>query len=269
MATRDLRGQVVLITGASTGIGRAAAVAFAREGSRIVLAARRQDKLDEAAREVEAAGGRARAVVADVVIQADVQKAVQAATDLGGLHILVNNAGIGYFGTVEETPPDVFRRLLDVNLMGTMYGIWQALPIMRRQGRGHIINVASVAGKRGSPANGAYCATKFALVGLSESLRVELAGSGIDVSVICPVATDTEFFEVAGRHSPRPRRQHAGPVQTAEHVARTIVRCAKSPRPEVMPFRPARIMVAINAIAPRLADRIMLLYRNRMLGEER
>lgn len=266
---RDLRDQVVLITGASSGIGRAAAVAFAREGARVVLAARRRDKLEEAVREVEAAGRKARAVVADVAVEADVRAAVEAAANLGGLHILVNNAGIGYFGTVEETPPEMFRRLLEVNLMGMMYGIWHALPIMRRQGRGHIINVASVAGKRGSAGNGAYCATKFAMVGLSESLRVEVAGSGIEVSVVCPVVTDTEFFEAAGRYSPRPGRKRTGPIQTAEHVARAIVRCAKRPRPEVMPFPPARILVAINAIAPRLADRIMLFYRDKMLGEAR
>ena len=124
---------------------------------------------------------------------------------------------------------------------------------MRRHGSGHIINVASIVGKRGIPLYGAYCASKFALVGLSESLRLELEGSGIAVSLICPVGTATEFFDAAknplGRKlAPKP------PVQTSATVAKAIIRCAKSPRPEVIVFPPARLMVVLNALSPRLGD---------------
>lgn len=104
----------------------------------------------------------------------------------GRLEILVNNAGAGLFAPVEDTTDDDLARILDLNFKGTLYGIQAALPVMRRQGAGHIINMASTAGRRGSPYVGAYCASKFAVVGLTESLRVELRGGGIDVTLVCP-----------------------------------------------------------------------------------
>jgi short-subunit dehydrogenase len=146
--------------------------------------------------------------------------------------------------------------ILRVNFLGAFYGIRAVLPVMRRQGSGHIMNVSSIIGKRGAPMLGAYCASKFAMVGLSESLRVELKGSGIDVSVIYPVGTATEFFDA----SKNPQGRTFGPkppIQTPAHVASAIVRCAKSPRPEVIVFPPARLLVVLNALSPRLGDWFM------------
>lgn len=264
---RDLRGKVAVITGASAGIGRATAEAFAQAGARVVLGARRRDRLEQVAEGIRASGGEALAVVTDVAVPDQVDALVgRAVAAYGSLDVLVANAGIGYFGRVEETPLDVVEQLWQVNVLGTLYGIRAALPVMRRQGRGHLIVVSSVSGKRGSPGSGPYAATKFAQVGLCEALRVELAGSGIAVSLICPVGTATEFFEAAaawGGLAMRPM----GPVQTAETVAAAIIRCARRPRPEVIVYPPARLFVILNAFAPRLADALLRRFRRRLLGE--
>jgi len=127
---------------------------------------------------------------------------------------------------------------------------------MRRQGTGHIINIASIVGKRATPGNGVYSATKSAQVSLSEALRLELAGAGIRVSVVCPVSTTTEFFEVAGARSPL-KFTAAGPTFSAAQVADAIVRCIRRPRAELIVYRPARLLVILNAVSPRLADCIL------------
>ena len=266
---RQLRGAVVLITGASSGIGRAAALAFAKEGAKLVLAARRRDQLEDAAASVRSLGGEAVVTQTDVADRQQVQSAVNTAvSSFGGrLDILVNNAGIGYYGMLEEMPLKEIETLWNVNMMGTIYATQAAIPLMRKQGGGQIINIASVAGKIGNPGNAIYCATKFAMVGMSEALRVELHGSGIEVSVICPIGTNTEFFEAS---SARSKRAHSpmGPIHTAEKVARAIVRCARRPRPEVILSPLARIFLVINTFSPRLADRILLSVRSKLLGEQ-
>ena len=256
---RALRGAAILITGASAGIGKATALAFAKEGARLLLAARRRERLEEVAAAVRAMGGEALVAETDVANRRQVESAVQhALSAFGRLDILVNNAGIGYLGRLEEMPIEEIETLWAVNMMGTIYATQAVIPLMRRQGGGgHIINIASVAGKRGIPGYSIYCATKFAMVGMSEALRMELHGSGIGVSVICPIGTTTEFFETSAARSKRDHRL-MGPRQTAEKVAKAIVRCARKPRPEVLVFPPARMLVLINALSPRLADRVLL-----------
>ncbi len=257
---QSLAGKVAVVTGASAGIGRATALALAREGARVLVTARRGDRLEALAQEIRAAGGEAVAVPGDIARREHVRIVIGSAIEgLGRLDILVNNAGLGHYTPLEETPPEVFQYLWDVNVMGMVYGIQEALPFMRQQGRGHILNVSSVAGKRGGAGNSAYNATKFAQIGISEALRLELWKTGIYVSVVCPVVTDTEFFEVVARRSSGRRPRYPGPVQTADHVARCIVRCIRRPRPEVFPFRLARVYTVLGAISPRLADRIYLL----------
>ncbi len=257
---QDLAGIVAVVTGASAGIGRATALAMARQGARVVLAARRRDRLEALAREIRAAGSQALVVPADVARREDVRTVIGSAIEgLGRLDILVNNAGLGHYAPLEETPPEVFQYLWDVNVMGMVYGIQEALPFMRRQGRGHILNVSSVAGKRGGAGNSAYNATKFAQIGISEALRLELWRTGIYVSVVCPVVTDTEFFDVTARRSAGRRPRFGGPVQSPEHVAACILRCIRRPRPEVFPFRTARLYTVLGALSPRLADRIFVI----------
>ena len=145
----------------------------------------------------------------------------------GRLDVLVNNAGVGILATVEQTTPAEYERLMPVNYLGAVYGVLAALPHMRRQGAGHIVNVASVVGKRASPFRAAYVASKFALVGFSEALRMELLGTGIHVTCVCPIGTATEFHEVEVNRLGVPGR--GGPIQSAEHVARAIVRALAPP----------------------------------------
>jgi short-subunit dehydrogenase len=261
---RDLKEKVAVITGASSGIGRATALALAREGVRVVVGARRMDRLEEAVEAIQRAGGQARALQTDVTKPNEVSRLVgEAVTAFGRLDILVNNAGLGYFGRLESMPPEEARYLFEVNVMGTLYGIQAAVPIMRSQRSGHIITVASVSGKRATPGSGMYAATKFAQVALSESLRLELVDAGIDVSIICPVSTTTEFFEIAAARSSF-KIDPAGPIYSAEQVAELIVRCARRPRAELIVYRPARLMVILNAISPRLLDRILAAYWKRI-----
>lgn len=250
----DLRGKVAIITGASSGIGKETALALAGEGVRVVLAARREPRLRQVAEMIDARGGQALIVPTDMGVPHEVERLIRMVVErFQRIDLLINNAGYGLFASIEETTTDDLRRIMEVNFIGAFVAIKAVLPVMRQQGRGHIINVASVAGKRALPYSGAYSATKFALVALSESLRVELAGSGIDVSLVCPAATATEFFQVAENRTGR-RVRPVGPVQSAEEVARAIVGLARRPRPEVITFKPARALVVLNAVSPRMID---------------
>ena len=231
-----MRGQpVAVITGASAGIGRATAVRFAREGADLVLAARSRERLERLAERLEQRFGvRALAVPCDVREREQVEALAEAAlAAFGRIDVLVNNAGQGLYGRVEDTPAEAFRDLLETNVLGAHHAIRAVLPHMRRQGSGHVVNVGSVVGKRGWPYHGAYAASKFALTGLTQALRGELAGSGVSVSLVLPASTDTAFFANAPTHSPEYVPAPLGPVQTPGAVARAIVRSVRRPAPEV------------------------------------
>ncbi len=260
---KGLAGRVAIITGASSGIGRATALALAREGVELALAARRLERLEELADEIEKLGSRAIAIRSDVSQQEQVEALVaQAHQHFGHLDILINNAGFGDVLPVEQASAREAQELMAVNFMGAFYAIRAAVPIMRRQKRGHIINVSSLAGKRALPFIGLYSATKFALNAMSEALRVELRNSGIHVTVVCPIGTETEFFDVIARKRGFDVRP-LGMRQPAEKVARAIVKCIYRPKAEVYPFRPARLLVLLNAAFPTLIDRLILRYSER------
>ena len=249
--------RVVVITGASAGIGRATALALARRGDRIVACARRDDRLNALAGEVAALGGDLVPVAADVTREADMDRLVATAIErFGRLDVVMCNAGFGVYGAIDSITPEKMRQLLDVNYLGTFYAARAAMPVFRRQGNGHVIIVSSIVGKRGVPYMGAYSATKFAQVGLAECLRAETAGTGIHVSVVFPISTTTEFFDVMTQASGFVTRA-AGPKQRAEDVADAIVRAIDRPVPEVYPYRIARGLALLNAIAPGLCDRLV------------
>ncbi|PYQ23142.1 MAG: hypothetical protein DMF81_09755 [Acidobacteria bacterium] len=243
----ELPGAVVALTGASAGIGRAAALAFAREGSRLGLAARRLGRLEEVAAEVRALGADALAMELDVADERAVGRFIAAVVErFGRLDVIVNNAGSGVRGSVEETPVEDFRRLMEVNYLGTVHGCRAALPVMRRQ--------ASIVGHRALAGGAAYAATKAAQISLTESLRLELRGTAIAACSVHPVSTETEFAEVAARASAGRKGGPVGPMQSADAVARAIVACARRPRAEVYPYPLARSIVWLNALSPRLVD---------------
>ena len=182
----------MLVTGASAGIGRATALAFARAGAKVVLVARRPQALAAVAREVRAAGAEALVAAADVAKPAEVAAAFRKAQRrFGGVDIVVNNAGVMIPAEVTGMDPADLQSMLDVNLFGALHVMQQAVKHMRGRGHGHIVNVASLAGRRGFSPLGGYCASKFALVGLTEALRTELVGERIHVSMVMPGVVDT------------------------------------------------------------------------------
>ncbi len=226
---------VVVVTGASSGIGRATAVRFANEGAALVLAARSQERLERLAERLQDRFGVATlAHPCDVRQHEQVDALIEAAiARFGRIDVLVNNAGYGLYGRIEDTPDDAFRDLLETNVLGVHHAIRATLPCMRRQGAGHIVNVGSIVGKRSWPYHGAYAASKFALTGLTQALRGELAGSGVSVSLILPASTDTHFFSSAPSFSPEYMPAPLGPVQTPGRVARAIVDSWRRPGVEV------------------------------------
>ena len=267
----DLTNQAIVLTGASSGIGHATARALARAGARLFLVARRKDRLDQLQTMIQSSGGFAIAHAADLR-QADAVHAMiaTALNKLGRIDVLINNAGFGYYGTVEKMPYAILREIFEVNFEAPLLAIQDVIPIMRRQGSGHIINVSSVVGKRGIPLSGAYCATKFALQGISESLRMELKNdSNIHVSLINPASTKTEFSDaIRGGDIPRSFKP-IGHQQSSEEVAEAIVRCIYQPKLEVYPYWPSRLLGVFNAIAPSIVDIVAMRFlRDRLRPAE-
>ena len=194
MSSQDLSGRVVAVTGASSGIGEATARACARAGAAVALAARRGERIEEIAAAIAADGGRALAVQTDVGEEDQARAFVQRAhAELGRLDVLVNNAGVMLLGPIENAPTEEWRRMLHANVFGVLYCTHAALPIMREQGSGHIVNVSSVAGRVARAGSGVYNLTKFGVGAFSESLRQEGVGIGVRVTTIEPGAVATEL----------------------------------------------------------------------------
>jgi len=228
----DLSGQVVAITGASSGIGEAAALAAARAGAAVALAARRADRIEALAQRIGQDGGRALAMPADVGEEDQARAFIERAHDeLGRLDVLVNNAGVMLLGPIENAPTEEWRRMVHVNVFGVLYCTHAALPVMRSQGSGHIINVSSVAGRVARLGSGVYNLTKFGVGAFSESLRQECVPLGVRVTLIEPGAVATEL---AGHNRPEVLEQmakrFAGVTPLAsEDIARAILYAIAQP----------------------------------------
>ena len=198
--SQKLAGSVCMITGASAGIGRASALALAREGASLVLVARRKPRLDELVELVHSVGGQAIAVVGDVREEETALRAMQAAKEhFGALHILLNNAGMGNYKPLIETSAEEYDELIDTNMRSTFLFTRHAVPLMTAQRSGAILMLSSMAGKYGFAGEAIYCASKFAQVGFAQALDKELRPYGIKVGVICPGGVKTEFALGKGR----------------------------------------------------------------------
>lgn len=192
----DLKGKIALVTGASSGIGEAAALALAEAGATVAVSARRADRLMALVHKIESAGGKAIALAGDVADETAATAAVEdTVKQLGRIDILVNSAGVIQAGGVESLPISEWRRVIDINLMGTLYCCKAAIPHMKRQGAGDIVNISSTAGRRAAGLFGPYSTSKFGLTGLTEGMRQEVGGAGIRVCIIEPGATATEVAE--------------------------------------------------------------------------
>lgn len=256
MAT-ELGAKVVVITGASSGIGRAAAQAFARQGCRLVLAARSQAALEIAARECTDAGGEAVPFACDVTQFDDMATLAQAAKRrFGQLDVWVNDAGVHMPGRFEDLPLADFRQIIDVNLMGTVHGCRAALPIFRAQGHGVIINIASMAGAIAQPYASADVASKWAVRGLSEALRMELRNApNVHVCTVLPPSMDTPLLQnlaaVTGRAV-----QPVPAVHSPEDLANIIVGLARKPEREIF-MGMSRLITVAHAMAPGATEHLM------------
>jgi short-subunit dehydrogenase len=250
-----LKGRHVLITGASSGIGEAAARAFVHAGASVVIVSEQEAQLQAVAQSLREAGGQAMAIVADFSQPEQVAGLIgRAEEQIGPLDVLVNNAGIGLGAAVQEMSLSDLRLLFEINFFALVALCKQALAVMTPRGQGRIINVSSAAGRLGGTGISAYAASKGAVHAYTIALRLEARAYGVHVSEVLPISVKTPFFEHVKGQKYRP----GGIVLTPEDVARSIVRCAASAHPsaEVLPYRPMRAVFVLDALFPGLLDRI-------------
>ena len=262
-----IKGSRILITGASSGIGRATAFELAGKGAKLAIASRRLDPLRSVADEIKDAFPDIPAPFAlpcDISDKENVSRVVKSCVGhFGGIDILINNAGIGVYGNTEMTTLEDFRSVMEVNFFGSIRCILEVLPLMKKAGKGLIINIASVAAKHGVPYLGAYSASKAALAALSQSLRAELAKSGISIMIVYPGYTQTEFFKnekkVGGARRP------AGPYASAKKVAKAIVKAIESERQDLVLSLEGKALTFSQSLMPWLVEKAMerIAYRLR------
>jgi NAD(P)-dependent dehydrogenase (short-subunit alcohol dehydrogenase family) len=267
MQLKPIEEQVVVIMGASSGIGRGAALAFARRGAKVVVAARSAPGLDSLVMEIQRTGGEATAVKADAARFDDVRHVADTAVQTyGRLDTWVHVAGVALYATFEETNPEEFRQVIDINLNGQAYGAMAALPHLRQSGGGALIHISSVEGLRAMPYQAAYAASKHGIIGFLEALRVELQREGAPISVtnILPAAINTPFFNKA-RTKIGVKPQGIPPIYPPETVISAILYAAENPTRHLFAGGAGRALGIGQAIAPALMD--MLIRRVAFRGQ--
>jgi short-subunit dehydrogenase len=253
---RHITGSRLLITGASQGIGKALADLSARRGARVIAAARSLELLEELSAAVRSRGDQLEIVQADVTSADDRQRMLETAVSCyGGLDILINNAGIGATGHFADVSPERLRKIMEVNFFGLAETTRLFIPLLRMGNFPAIVNISSVAGKRGIPARSEYSASKFAVQGFSEALRAELDKDGIDVLLVCPGLTQTNFSKNMLEQKAKMQLDHLRGM-TAEDVAAATLKAIEQGRHEVCLTFQGKLMAFINRFMPRLADRI-------------
>ncbi len=261
MELKPIAQQVVAVVGASSGIGRATAIEFARKGAKVVVAARNEQGLKSLVEEIQSNGGEAVAVVADVTnferVNAIAQKAIDA---YGRLDTWVHCAATGILATFDQIAPEEFQRVIDVNLMGQVYGAKAALPYLKQQGRGALICISSMEGRRSLPLQSPYCAAKHALEGFLESLRVELMHEGIPISItsILPAVINTPYYnKVRTKLGVKPTG--IPPYYDPRLVTDAILYAAEHPTRDFIVGDVGRILDLLQRVSPPLVDNLLLL----------
>jgi short-subunit dehydrogenase len=256
---RPISDQTIVITGASSGIGRETAVRAGARGARVVLAARNEEALGHAVQEVSAAGGQAEAVVCDVTEWDALEGLARRAEErFGAIDTWVNNAGVTEYAKVRDSTPEEMERIVRVNLLGQMLGARAALPALERRGGGTIIHVSSVLGRQAVPLQSAYVASKYGIIGFAESLRQELReeGSPVQVTTVLPPSVNTPFF-VHARSKLGVLPMPIPPVYDPGVVADAILTAAEQPQREVVVGLAGKQLEALGRFAPGVAERLL------------
>jgi short-subunit dehydrogenase len=251
---RDLTGRRFLITGASSGIGRAVAEQAAQRGGRLIVAARSTAKLEELAQALRGGRGEVIPLTADVTCETDRQRLFQTAAErLGGLDVLVNNAGVASFGHFADSSEAILRQIMEINFFAPAELMRLAIPLLTKGRQPAIVNVASMCGRRGLPAWPEYSASKFALCGLTEALRAEMARFDIDVLLIVPGLTRSDLSRHFLRYDGRMKIDFDGGMDPAQ-VAADILKALQNNRSETVLGSEARTILRLNRFLPGLVD---------------
>jgi len=257
------KGRTVIITGASSGIGKALALQLADEGAWLALAARNAQRLDSLAEECQQRGGKALAIPTDVADESQCRALVQRTQEMyGRIDTLVNNAGIDVVGKLEDLPDlSLFKQVIAVNFYGTVYCTYYALPYLKET-RGRIVNISSLGGMLAIPFNTSYVASKFAVIGFSDSLRMEVEQAGVSVTAICPFLVVTEFHERYLDKDGQPKGPSGRAIYTehtmsADQCAQIVLRAARRRKRQVV-IRPGPLALWLKLIAPGWVDRLTI-----------
>jgi len=255
-------GKVVVVTGASSGIGEAAARAFAAEGGSVAVVARTRNALERLAGELQQSGAKALAVQADVGEPRAAETVLERVlAEFGGIDVLVNNAGVNYRGAVQERTADELARIVQVNLLAPILFTRAAIPYLLRRGGGAIVNVASLAGRIPLPHEATYCATKFGLRGFSFSVAEELRGSGVTVSVVSPGPVDTGF--IMSSIEEVPDMVFSQPMSTSEEIAKLVLDSAADGARERTASPLSSVMTTVGYLLPSVARNLKPLVERR------
>ncbi|WP_026995368.1 SDR family oxidoreductase [Flectobacillus major] len=255
-----MKDKVIIITGASSGIGKAMAFAFGQEGGKIVITGRKADALEQASQELSAAGIDNLALVADVSVEEDNKKVVEkTVAHFGKIDVLINNAGISMRSMFESCDTDVIKKVMDINFYGTVYATKYALPYIKAS-KGSIVGISSIAGYRGLPVRIGYSASKFAMNGFLESLRTELLHEGVHVLTACPGFTASNIRVASlggdGNTKGETMRDESG-MMLAEEVAQRILKAVKTRKRELIMTSQGKLTVFLNKWLPSLTDKLV------------
>jgi len=251
----DFKNKIVLITGASSGIGKQSAIEFAKLGASVILIARRKEKLDELANELKKFNVQTLALQCDVSDKEQVKRMSKTVLEkFDSIDILVNNAGFAIYGSVKDLSIDEIESQMETNYFGMMYCIKNFLPSMLEKKSGHIVNVASVAASFGLPGIASYCASKFAMLGFSEGLKHELNGTGVGITVVSPIMVRTDFFD----HPSLKKMSKHPPISiNSKTVAKAILKATNSSRLEIIVPSVVRSVVWLKHTFPYFINPIM------------